>query len=50
MKAVVWTDSIQAVSLLVALLLVAIKGTYDVGGLSVVLERNLASTRLEMPK
>ncbi|XP_017119101.1 sodium-coupled monocarboxylate transporter 2 [Drosophila elegans] len=49
LKAVVWTDVVQAVSMLGALCLVAIKGTRDIGGPGVVLERAWNSDRLEVP-
>ncbi|XP_030374110.1 sodium-coupled monocarboxylate transporter 1 [Scaptodrosophila lebanonensis] len=49
LKAVVWTDVVQAVSMLGALALVAIKGSLDIGGASVVLERAYNSDRLEPP-
>ncbi|KAB0797656.1 hypothetical protein PPYR_08649 [Photinus pyralis] len=49
LKAVVWTDVIQTIIMLGAMLLIAIKGSYDVGGLMVVLERNWYSERIERP-
>ncbi|SPP83838.1 sodium-coupled monocarboxylate transporter 1 [Drosophila guanche] len=49
LKAVVWTDVVQAVSMLGALCLVAIKGSIDIGGVSVVLERAWNTDRLEAP-
>ncbi|EDW15587.1 sodium-coupled monocarboxylate transporter 1 [Drosophila mojavensis] len=49
LKAVVWTDVVQAVSMLGALALVAIKGSMDIGGASVVVERAWNSNRLEPP-
>ncbi|KAH8294948.1 hypothetical protein KR018_004575 [Drosophila ironensis] len=49
LKAVVWTDVVQAVSMLGALFLVAIKGSIDIGGAGVVLERAWNSNRLEAP-
>ncbi|XP_017008571.2 sodium-coupled monocarboxylate transporter 1 [Drosophila takahashii] len=49
LKAVVWTDVVQAVSMVGALSLVAIKGTHDIGGAGVVLERAWNSDRLEAP-
>uniref|UniRef100_A0A182XVS4 Sodium-coupled monocarboxylate transporter 1 n=1 Tax=Anopheles stephensi TaxID=30069 RepID=A0A182XVS4_ANOST len=49
LKAVVWTDVIQSGVTLLALLAVLIKGTYDVGGLDEVLNRNIAGERLEAP-
>ncbi|XP_076223967.1 sodium-coupled monocarboxylate transporter 1 [Nomia melanderi] len=48
-RAVVWTDFIQTFIMFGSMLLIVIKGTSDVGGLSVVLRRNLESGRLELP-
>ena len=50
MKAVVWTDTIQAIVLFSSLLLVVVKGTIDVGGVGVVWQRNYDSGRIEGPK
>ncbi|XP_043502912.1 sodium-coupled monocarboxylate transporter 1-like [Polistes fuscatus] len=49
LKAVVWADFIQAFVMFGSMLLIVIKGTSDVNGLSVVLERNRDSGRLEFP-
>lgn len=49
MKAVVWTDVVQGLIMLGALVVVAIKGTLSIGGVGVVIEQNLNSTRLEAP-
>lgn len=49
LKAVVWTDFIQAFFMFGAMLLIIIKGTVDLGGLDVVLQRNRDSGRLELP-
>ncbi|XP_070135189.1 sodium-coupled monocarboxylate transporter 1-like [Drosophila bipectinata] len=49
-KAVVWTDLIQTMVMVGAILLVIIKGTIDVGGVDVVIQRNLDSGRLEWPE
>lgn len=49
LKAVVWTDVIQTAFMLGAMLLIAIKGTIDVGGLHEVFERNWNSGRIEGP-
>lgn len=49
LRAVVWTDFIQAFIMFGSMLLIVIKGTVDLGGLSVVLRRNLDSGRLELP-
>ncbi|XP_011139462.1 sodium-coupled monocarboxylate transporter 1 [Harpegnathos saltator] len=49
LKAVVWTDFIQAFIMFGSMLLIIIKGTCDLGGLSLVIRRNLESGRLEFP-
>lgn len=49
LRAVVWTDFIQAFIMYGSMLLIIIKGTIDVGGLSLVIRRNLDSGRLEFP-
>ncbi|KAG5877995.1 hypothetical protein JTB14_033644 [Gonioctena quinquepunctata] len=49
LKGVVWTDVIQLVVMFGALVLVIIKGTIDVGGAGIVLQRNWESGRLEGP-
>jgi solute carrier family 5 (sodium-coupled monocarboxylate transporter), member 8/12 len=49
-KAVVWTDVIQIILMYGTLLLIVVKGTINVGGLSVVLERNYNSGRFEKPE
>ncbi|XP_030767891.1 sodium-coupled monocarboxylate transporter 1-like [Sitophilus oryzae] len=48
-KAVVWTDVIQITLMICALLLVAIKGTLDIGGITNVIQRNLQTGRIEGP-
>ncbi|XP_060646201.1 sodium-coupled monocarboxylate transporter 1 isoform X1 [Drosophila nasuta] len=48
-KGVVWTDVIQGVVMVGAMAFVIVKGTYDLGGLSVVLERNRQYDRLVGP-
>lgn len=45
MKAVVWTDSFQVVVLYFAMFAILIKGTVDIGGFSVVWDRNAAYNR-----
>lgn len=50
LKAVVWTDVIQTIIMVGAVIFVVIKGTSDVGGLGVVVQRNLDSGRLEWPE
>ncbi|KAK0166794.1 hypothetical protein PV327_004277 [Microctonus hyperodae] len=49
LRAVVWTDFVQAFIMFGAMLLIVIKGTIDVGGLGVVIQRNYDSGRLEFP-
>ncbi|XP_055608321.1 sodium-coupled monocarboxylate transporter 2-like [Uranotaenia lowii] len=48
-KAVVWTDVIQTLVMVGALVLMVVKGTSDIGGLGVLIERNSASGRIEKP-
>nr|XP_036675380.1 sodium-coupled monocarboxylate transporter 1 isoform X1 [Drosophila suzukii] len=50
LKAVVWTDVIQTVIMIGAVIFVIIKGTLDVGGLGVVFQRNFDSGRIEWPE
>lgn len=50
LKAVVWSDVIQITIMYGTLLTIAIKGTISVGGFSMVIERNLASERIEAPE
>ncbi|KAH8293443.1 hypothetical protein KR054_000567, partial [Drosophila jambulina] len=50
LKAVVWTDVIQSFVMFGSILAVCIKGTIDVGGLGVVLQRNEDGGRLNMPE
>lgn len=45
----VWTDFIQTFVMFGSMILVVVKGTSDVGGLSLVIRRNLESGRLELP-
>lgn len=49
LKAVVWTDVTQSFVMFGSILAVCIKGTFDVGGLDVVLERNAEGGRLNSP-
>ncbi|XP_050086876.1 sodium-coupled monocarboxylate transporter 1 [Anopheles aquasalis] len=49
LKAVVWTDVVQTFSMFGALVLVAVKGTIDLGGSSVVFNRAWDTGRLERP-
>ncbi|XP_037714169.1 sodium-coupled monocarboxylate transporter 2 isoform X2 [Drosophila subpulchrella] len=48
-KGVVWTDVIQGIVMVGSMLIVIIKGTMDLGGLSVVLEHNRQYDRLVGP-
>ncbi|XP_017855882.1 PREDICTED: sodium-coupled monocarboxylate transporter 1 isoform X1 [Drosophila arizonae] len=50
LKAVIWTDVIQSFVMYGSILAVCIKGTYDVGGLGVVLQRNEDSGRFNAPE
>ncbi|KRK04422.1 sodium-coupled monocarboxylate transporter 1 isoform X3 [Drosophila yakuba] len=50
LKAVVWTDVIQTVIMVGAIFFVIIKGTVDLGGLGVVIQRNIDSGRMEWPE
>lgn len=50
LKAVVWTDVIQTMMMFSAMLLVIIKGTSDIGGVSVLWERAMESGRIEGPE
>ncbi|KAG7310878.1 hypothetical protein JYU34_003709 [Plutella xylostella] len=49
LQAVVWTDVIQITAMFGAMALVAVKGTFDVGGFAVVWGRNMDSGRIEAP-
>ena len=49
-KAVIWTDVIQIVIMYGVMALIMIKGTFNVGGLGVVWERNWNGERLESPE
>lgn len=50
MRAVVWTDVIQTTIMVGAMIIVIVKGTIDVGGIGVVIERNSAGQRLDKPE
>ncbi|XP_017079737.2 sodium-coupled monocarboxylate transporter 1 isoform X2 [Drosophila eugracilis] len=50
LKAVVWTDVIQTVIMVGAIFFVIIKGTHDLGGLGVVIQRNFDTGRMEWPE
>jgi len=47
-KAVMWTDTFQAVCMFGSFLAIIIKGNFDVGGASVVFDRNYQSGRIEL--
>lgn len=49
MKAVVWTDVVQTFSMFGALVLVAVKGTIDLGGADIVFNEAWKSGRIEAP-
>ncbi|KAJ8920690.1 hypothetical protein NQ315_004829 [Exocentrus adspersus] len=49
LKGVVWTDVIQTVIMLGAIILVVVKGTIDIGGIQNVFQRNWDSGRIEGP-
>lgn len=46
----VWTDVVQIISMIGALVLVAIKGSIDIGGASKVFEAAWESSRIEGPE
>lgn len=46
----VWTDVVQTVSMVGALLLVALKGSLDIGGASKVFQAAWDTDRIEMPE
>ncbi|CAG2100176.1 unnamed protein product [Medioppia subpectinata] len=47
-KAVIWTDVFQSLLMFTAMIIIVIKGTYDVGGLDVVWERARLTDRLQL--
>jgi len=47
-KAVMWTDSFQALCMFGSFLAIIIKGNYDVGGAGIVFDRNYQSGRVEL--
>ncbi|XP_045779079.1 sodium-coupled monocarboxylate transporter 1-like [Maniola jurtina] len=49
LKAVVWTDVIQTIVMIGAMILVIIKGTIIVGGVEEVFRRNWKTSRIEFP-
>jgi len=48
-KAVVWTDVVQTVSMFACILIVIFKGTLNVGGPGIVFARNLETGRISAP-
>ena len=46
-KAVLWTDVFQSFLMFLAMIIIIVKGTYDVGGLHVVWERAQLGNRIE---
>ncbi|XP_044729522.1 sodium-coupled monocarboxylate transporter 1-like [Chrysoperla carnea] len=48
-RAIIWTDFLLAFLMVCSMLLVLIKATWEVGGVGTVVERNMASGRLEYP-
>uniref|UniRef100_A0A1A9UN92 Sodium-coupled monocarboxylate transporter 1 n=1 Tax=Glossina austeni TaxID=7395 RepID=A0A1A9UN92_GLOAU len=50
LKAVVWTDVIQTVIMIGAIIFIIVKGTIDIGGFQVVWQRNYDSGRIELPE
>lgn len=50
LKAVVWTDVVQTISMLGALLLVAVKGTMEVDGVGQIFDDAYKTERIEPPK
>ncbi|XP_026319647.1 sodium-coupled monocarboxylate transporter 1-like [Hyposmocoma kahamanoa] len=49
LKAVVWTDVIQTVIMIGAMILVIVKGTIRVGGIQEVIRRNWETDRIQLP-
>lgn len=50
MKAVVWTDVVQLTMMLGTIILVILKGTFDVGGFGFVWSKAIESGRIEFPE
>ncbi|RWS17107.1 sodium-coupled monocarboxylate transporter 1-like protein 2 [Dinothrombium tinctorium] len=48
LKAVIWTDVIQLILMIIGLIAIIIKGTLDIGGVGEVLERNSLGGRIEL--
>lgn len=49
LKAVVWTDVIQTIVMIAAMLIVVVKATFMVGGFEEVIKRNWSTGRFELP-
>ena len=49
-KAVLWTDVFQSVLMFLSMIIIIVKGTYDVGGLNVVWQRAQLGKRIEFFK
>ena len=47
MKAVVWTDTLQSIIMVLGVVAVIVKGCIDVGGIEEVLKRATEGSRLE---
>jgi Na+/proline symporter len=50
MKAVLWTDVFQSILMFSAMIIIIVKGTYDVGGVDTVWQRALEGGRIEFFK
>ncbi|XP_044731268.1 sodium-coupled monocarboxylate transporter 1-like, partial [Chrysoperla carnea] len=48
-RAVIWTDFLQAFFMISSMLLVLVKATWNIGGFGTVIERNVATGRLHFP-
>lgn len=46
MKAVLWTDVFQSILMFAAMIIVIVKGTWNVGGMSQVMERAVNGSRI----
>ena len=49
-KAVIWTDLFQSILMFTGMLIIIVKGSYDVGGIDVVWQRARLSDRLQFFK
>jgi len=48
-KALIWTDVIRVISMVICVGLIAVKGTVDVGGFSEMWKKNVLTERIEPP-